>query len=136
MALSLKEFLADAILGIHFAVVLFIIAGLPLIYLGAARRWGWVRAPRWRTLHLAAILFVAAEAILGIACPLTVWEDALRGRQTVEGFMERWIRRILFYDLPPRVFLFAYTGFAVLVAIAWVAVPPTRRIAEAGPRDG
>jgi hypothetical protein len=122
----LKEALANAILVIHFAVVLFIIAGLPLIYLGAARRWGWVRARRWRTLHLAAILFVATEAILGLACPLTVWEDALRGHQTVEGFMERWIRRIMFYDLPAWVFLVAYTGFAALVAVTWVVVPPAK----------
>jgi hypothetical protein len=122
----LKELLADAILVIHFAIVLFIIAGLPLIYLGAAGGWKWVRAWRWRALHLAAILFVAAEAILGLACPLTVWEDTLRGRQTVDGFMERWIRRVMFYDLPAWVFLMAYTGFAILVAIAWVAVPPTK----------
>ncbi len=121
--------LADAILFTHFAFVLFITLGLPLIYLGAARGWPWVRDRRWRALHLAAILFVAAETMLGFACPLTVWEDALRGHRPGVGFLERWIQRIMFYDLPAWVFLVAYAGFAVLVAVTWALVPPaaTRR---------
>ena len=118
--------LADAVLLLHFAVALFITAGLPLIYLGAARRWAWVRGWRWRALHLVAIGFVAAESALGIACPLTVWEDALRGRQAGSGFVGRWLGRILYFDLPAWVFVATYTGFAVLVAIAWVTVPPVR----------
>lgn len=119
--------LADAILLVHFAVVLFITAGLPLIYLGAALRWTWVRARRWRALHLAAIVFVAMESLLGIACPLTIWEDRLRGARPNLGFIERWIQRTMFYDLPERVFLLAYVSFAVLVAVTWVTVPPDRR---------
>jgi hypothetical protein len=111
---------------IHFALVLFVTAGLPLIYLGAGLGWTWVRAWQWRAVHLAAIVFVAMESLLGIACPLTVWEDALRGNQTNLGFIERWIERIMFYDLPARVLILAYTGFAVLVAVTWVTVPPTR----------
>ena len=118
--------LANVVLLIHFVLVLFITAGLPLIYLGAALGWTWVRAWQWRTLHLAAIVFVAMESLLGIACPLTVWEDALRGNQPNVGFIERWIDRIMFYDLPAWVFVLAYTGFAVLVAVTWVTVPPTR----------
>ena len=118
--------LADAILFVHFAIVLFITAGLPSIYLGAAAGWAWVREWRWRTVHFAAILVVATETILGLACPLTVWEDTLRGHQARDGFIERWIGRILFYDLPPWVFLVAYIGFALLVAITWLIVPPAR----------
>ena len=53
------KMLADAFLFVHLAVVLFIVAGLPLIYIGAACRWAWVREWRWRTLHLTAIVFVA-----------------------------------------------------------------------------
>ena len=52
--------------------------------------------------------------------------EALRGNQTNLGFIERWIERIMFYDLPAWVFILAYTGFAVLVAVTWVTVPPTR----------
>src|ERR1700730_1935266 len=119
--------LPDAILVLHFAIVLFITAGLPLIYLGAAGRWWWVRAWRLRVLHLGAIVFVAAESLVGIACPLTLWEDTLRGQQSGAGFIERWVHRIMFFDLPTWVFSAGYVAFAALAAITWMVVPPTKR---------
>jgi len=119
--------LANAVVLIHFVVVLFVTAGLPLIYLGAALRWAWVRNWRWRVIHLGIILFIAAESLLGIACPLTVWEDALRGRRSAGGFIERWIDRVIFYDAPAWVFTVAYVAFAALVLVTWIAVPPARR---------
>jgi len=122
--------LADAIVVIHLSIVLFVVTGVPLVYLGAARRWAWVRSWRWRLLHLIAIAVIAAESLFGIVCPLTVWEDRLRGEQISTGFIERWIDRILFYDAPTWVFTAAYVAFAALVAITWVAVPPIK-----GPRE-
>ena len=118
--------LADAILLLHLATVSFIVGGLPLIYIGAALHWAWVRARCWRVLHVAAIVIVAAESVVGVACPLTVWEDTLRGQQSGTGFIERWIHLILFYDAPAWVFTVAYVFFAALVVAAWFAVPPTR----------
>ena len=119
--------LADAIVVIHLLIMVFITAGLPLIYIGAARRWRWIRDWRWRVTHLAAIGVVAAESLAGIVCPLTLWEDALRGQESKEGFIERWVDRILFYDFPVWVFTVAYTVFAALVIVTWFAVPPRRR---------
>ena len=119
--------LAAAIVVVHLVIMLFITAGLPLIYVGAARRWAWVRDWRWRALHLAAIGFVAAESLAGIVCPLTLWEDALRGRQSQAGFIQRWVDRILFYDFPTWIFTIAYTVFAALVVVTWFVVPPTKR---------
>jgi hypothetical protein len=116
--------LADVVVLIHLVVVLFITAGLPLIYLGAALGWTWVRDWRWRILHLVAIAFVAAQSLFGIACPLTIWEDALRGRKPNVGFIEGWIDGILFYDLRAWVFTAAYIGFAALVIVTWFAIPP------------
>jgi hypothetical protein len=118
--------LADAIVVVHLLIVLFVVTGVPLVYLGAARRWAWVRSLRWRLLHLMAIAVIAAESLVGIDCPLTVWEDRLRGEQISTGFIERWIDRILFYDAPTWVFTVAYVAFAALVVITWIAVPPTR----------
>lgn len=119
--------LADTIVVVHFMIVLFILAGVPLVYLGVALRWAWVRNWHWRVLHLGAILYIAAESLLGIACPLTVWEYALRGQQSTHGFIERWVDRILFYDAPPWVFTVSYLAFAALVVVTWLAVPPTRQ---------
>ena len=119
--------LADAIVVVHFLIVLFVLAGVPLVYVGVALRWAWVRSWRWRVVHLGAILFIAAESLLGIACPLTVWEYALRGEQFAGGFIERWIDQLLFYDALPWMFTVAYVAFAALVLITWVAVPPIRQ---------
>ena len=119
--------LADAIVVVHLLIVMFVVTGVPLIYLGAARHWACVRSWRWRLLHLGAIVVIAAESLFGIVCPLTVWEDRLRGEQVSTGFIERWVDRILFYDAPTWVFAAAYVAFAVLVVITWVAVPPTKR---------
>ena len=79
--------LVDVVVAVHLLIILFIVAGMPLVYVGAALRWSWVKAWRWRMLHLGAIVFVAAESLLGITCPLTVWENTLRGRRPAGGFI-------------------------------------------------
>ena len=124
----MSALVADVILVVHFAVVAFVVGGLFAIWIGAARGWRWVRIFWMRVAHLSAIFFVAAEAVAGMMCPLTVWEDALRGRSGDAGFIERWLHAILFYDLPPWVFTAAYVAFALVVLGTFVAVPPRRRI--------
>ncbi|MDB5810656.1 MAG: putative rane protein [Betaproteobacteria bacterium] len=119
--------LADIVLAIHFLFVLFVVGGLPAIWIGAARGWLWVRNVRFRIAHLGAILFVTLEALLGIACPLTLWEDELRGDVGSTGFMARWLRRLLFYNLPEWAFICAYIAFALLVALTWRRIPPLHR---------
>lgn len=119
--------LADVVVAFHLLIVLFILLGMPLIYLGAALHWTWVRSRRWRLLHLGAILFVAAESLLGFTCPLTVWEDTLRGQRTAGGFIERGIDRLIYYNAPPWVFTMAYVAFAALVLVTWFVVPPIRQ---------
>ena len=123
----LKSYAADAVLFVHFAFVLFVTGGLAAIWVGAVFHWRWVRNFTFRALHLAAICFVAAEAFAGIVCPLTLWEDALRGRESDIGFVSRWVRRLLFYDLPEWVFTVAYVLFAAIVALTLWLVPPVRR---------
>ncbi len=128
MKLLLADFiLADLILTAHFAFVLFVVGSLPLIWIGAAAGWGWIRNFSFRIAHLAAILFVTAEAAAGIWCPLTVWEDALRGTTPDKSFVARWIHSLLFYDLPPWLFTAAYCVFAALVALTWWRIPPQRK---------
>jgi uncharacterized protein DUF2784 len=116
--------LADAVLGVHCAIVIFITAGLPLIWIGAARGWSWIRIRWLRALHLGAIGFVALESLAGIACPLTVWEAVLRNRQPPNGLIQQWVERALFYDFPAWVFALAYVVFAAAVLATWLAVPP------------
>ena len=121
--------LADLILIVHFLFVLFVVGGLAVIWIGALAGWRWVRHFGVRIAHLAAIVFVAGEALAGVWCPLTVWEDALRGRHEEKSFMARWVHRVLFYDFPPAAFTAAYVLFALAVAATWWFIRPvsTRR---------
>jgi polyferredoxin len=121
--------MADVLLVVHFAIAAFIAAGLLLVWLGAALGWRWVRNPWFRYAHLAAITFVAAEALLGIACPLTVWEDLLRGNLRAESFVGRWVRRLLYYEAPPWAFTAAYLAWAAATLITLKIVPPRRKAA-------
>ena len=121
--------LADALLFFHFCIAAFIAAGLILIWIGASLSWRWVRNPWFRYLHLAAIVFVAAEALLGMACPLTAWEDALRGGASADSFIGRWVRRLLFYQAPEWVFTAAYAAWAAATAATLALVPPRRKAA-------
>ena len=126
--------LADAVLASHFALVLFVVGGLPMIVVGNFVGWNWVNALRFRLAHLAAIAIVAAEAWLGITCPLTTLELWLRAKSGVttglaygDSFVGHWLHRLLFYSAPPWVFVLAYSAFALLVIAAWIWFPPRSR---------
>ena len=121
--------IADLVVVVHFAIVLFIVGGLLAVWLGAALGWRWVRNPWFRYLHLAAIGYVAAEALLGVACPLTVWEALLRGGPTGGSFVGRWVHRLIFYDAPAWAFTAAYVAWALATLATLQLVPPRRRAA-------
>jgi len=123
----MNPFLADIVLIVHFLFVAFVVGGLALIWIGAAAGWQWVRNFWFRVAHLAAIVFVAGEALVGVWCPLTVWEDALRGVHGEKSFVARWIHRLLFYDFPGWVFTVAYVLFALVVIATLVWLPPRQR---------
>jgi hypothetical protein len=123
----MNELLADAILLIHFAFVLFVVGGLALIWIGAASRWQWIRNRWYRIAHLVAIAFVAAESLAGVLCPLTVWEDALRGASNDKSFVARWVHHMMFFQLPEWVFTVAYVLFTAIVALTIVLIPPKPR---------
>src|SRR6187200_2452645 len=115
--------LADAVLALHLGVVVFVVGGLVAIVVGHRRGWRWTADLRFRLAHLAAIGFVVAEAWLGLTCPLTTLEMALRARAGgapyAGGFVEHWLQRLLYFDAPPWVFVLGYSLFGLLVALAW-----------------
>jgi hypothetical protein len=129
-AFSHWQALADTVLAAHAALVLFVVCGLPLIVVGRLRGWGWVDSPWFRIAHLATIAVVAAEAWLGVVCPLTTLEMALRAKAqatTYAGtFIEHWLARLLFYTAPGWVFTVIYSLFGLAVVATWVLLPPRR----------
>ena len=134
MSPSSWQWLADAVLVLHVAIVLFVVGGLPLIWLGRWRSWRWSDAWSFRLAHLAAIGVVAAQSWFGIVCPLTTLEMWLRGRGHgavyAGSFIEHWLQRLLYWQAPPWVFVLAYTVFALLVLATWMLWPPRRRGGE------
>ncbi len=121
--------LSDAILVIHFTFVAVVVGGFVLIWAGYFGGWLWVRNFRFRLAHLCAMGFVLFEAIIGMTCPLTTWENQLRlrageGRPYEESFIAHWFGRILFYDLGEQAFAILYGGFFVLIVLTLWFVPP------------
>lgn len=130
-------FLADAIVAIHVVYMAFVVFGQLAIMAGAVLKWEWIRNPWFRITHLVAIVIVALEALLGIACPLTTWEYDLRmaAGQPVSGesFVGRLLHNVLFYHLPPWIFTTCYVSFALLVLVTlWWAPPRPRRLRLSG----
>lgn len=70
--------LANALLSLHAAIVLFVVGLLPLVLVGGALGWRWVHHQSLRATHLGLMLFISAQTWLGQLCPLTVWEQDLR----------------------------------------------------------
>jgi uncharacterized membrane protein len=95
------QLLADAVLLLHFGVIVFVVGGLVAVVAGNLRGWRWVNARWFRLAHLAAIAFIVAQSWLGRLCPLTTLESWLRvkaGSTPYAGsFMENWIQRIIFF---------------------------------------
>jgi hypothetical protein len=69
---------ADAIVVVHAAYVGFVVFGLVAILAGIALGWKWVRNFWFRIIHFLMIAIVAGEALGGVFCPLTTWENDLR----------------------------------------------------------
>jgi uncharacterized BrkB/YihY/UPF0761 family membrane protein len=125
------QILADAVLLIHFAIVVFVVGGLVVVVAGNRLDWNWVNNWWFRLTHLAAITIVVVQTWLGQWCPLTKLESWLRARAGGEGYTEsfiaHWLRSIIFHDAPFWAFTLVYTLFALVVIAAWYYLPPKRR---------
>lgn len=119
---------ADLLLFAHTLFVAFVIFGLLLIFAGKFFSWAWVRNRMFRLAHLIAIGVVVFQSWLGIICPLTTWEMALRekaGDVVYAGtFVSHWLEDILYFNAPSWVFVLCYTVFGLLVLASWFWVRP------------
>ena len=123
---------ADAVLILHVGFVLFVVGGLFMIIVGNISGWAFVNRLWFRVLHLLAILAVVLESWFGIICPLTALENQARLAAGADcystSFVEHWLGSVLFFDLPPWVFIGAYTSFGLLVLLTWRKFPPKMKI--------
>jgi hypothetical protein len=118
------------VLLVHVGVVIFNVAGMVAIPVGAWRGWAFVRHTGWRLVHLLSMMAVALQAVLGKACFLTLWQAALEQRAgTSPGaapLLYRWVNMLLFWPVPLWVFTIVYGAALIYVALLWHIVPPRK----------
>ena len=130
-------YLADVVVGLHLAYVAYVLLGQVFIVAAGALKLQCGRNPWFRWTHIAAIAIVAYEAVQGIRCPLSDWEDQLRvlGGATAaadgETFMGRILHNLLFVDQyftdgrpPEGFFTTAYIAVFLIVIQAFLLYPP------------
>jgi len=120
--------LADLLVVFHAAFVSFVVFGQIAFLIGVIRRWQWVRNFWFRTAHLLAIGYVAMEALFGVACPLTVWENGLRalaGQPVSDAsFVGQLIHKVMFWGVQDWMLDYLHMGFGALVLLTFVLAPP------------
>jgi hypothetical protein len=131
---------ADVTVILHMAYVAFVVLGQLLIVVGGFAKWEWVRSPRFRYPHLAAIVIVVLESWLGITCPLTIYEQEFRrwaGQTAYKGdFIANWVHEALFFnDVNPAVFTAVYSTFGAVVLLSLWLIPPRHRTAQSRQAD-
>ena len=113
--------LADAVVITHAAFVAFVVAGGFLVL-----RW-----PRVAWIHLPAVVWGAALELVGLECPLTPLENALRARAGrspyAGGFVEHHVLPLLYPDdLTRNVQLALGTAVLVVNALVYARVLASR----------
>jgi hypothetical protein len=123
--------MVQAVLAVHVAVILFNVFGLVAVPVGAICNWRFVHIGWWRVLHLLSLAAVAAQALAGQACFLTIWQnDLAASAQPATPLIVRWIDQLVYWQLPIWVFAALYVlVFAYALALLWV-VPPQRLRSE------
>ena len=108
--------LADLIVGVHFAFVLFVVFGGLLV----------IKRPAVAWLHLPAAAWGAWIEFAGWICPLTPLENRLRARagEAVysESFVERYLMPVLYPEVLTRELQLALGALVVIVNVAMYAV--------------
>jgi len=128
MDAHLYSVLARLVLAVHLGIIVFNIAALVVIPLGAWRGWCFVRILWWRALHLAILALVAVQALLARACFLTLWQSALQQRAgeaaSSAPLIERWVHDLIFWPLPLWFFAALYVAVCLYALLLWRLVPP------------
>ncbi len=83
---------------LHSLCVLFIVLSVPVIMAGHLLQWPFVKNFYYRSIHLGMLMVPVVETILGLPCPLTLWENQLRklggleeySKGCLQYWMEQW----------------------------------------------
>lgn len=117
---------ADFVLIIHFGIVLFLTLGLVALPIGYLRNYVWTRNNKMRMTHISLMAFVTLEAIFGITCPLTKFENILRKVEYQQPFVSQWISQFIYWNLPTYFFVIIYTACFIWSLVFWKVHPPIK----------
>jgi hypothetical protein len=116
------DVLADAVVVVHVAFIVFVAVGALLAW-----RWRWLV---W--LHIPAVAWGVGIIVVGWVCPLTPLEKWLRrqdGRSYEGGFVDRYLEGVVYpEDLTPLLRTLA----AVLVVVGYAGLLRRRRRRDEG----
>lgn len=103
--------MADAVVVVHFAFVVF-------VAIGGVLAWRW---PKLIWAHVPAVVWGVAIVTIGFDCPLTPLEKYLRRRggegDYEGGFIDRYVENVVY---PDRYTPLLRAGAAVLIAMGWI----------------
>jgi Protein of Unknown function (DUF2784) len=113
---------AEIVLSAHIVIILFNLLGLIVVPIGAARDWRFVHIAWWRLLHAVLLAAVAAQALAGRACILTIWESDLVGSEvTPTPLITGWVHSLIYWNLPIWIFAVLYAlVFGYALALLWL----------------
>jgi hypothetical protein len=124
----LYRLLADSILFIHFAWIVFMLWGFILTLRGFSHKEFF---ERWvfRALHFIGIAYVSTLAIMGRYCPLTIWENALRAKYdpalTYPGsFIIYYLERFVYPEVNPLIIVTPTALIALFTVAVFIIKPP------------
>lgn len=135
------KILADIIVVMHFAWILFMLLGFILTLCGffstyvlrtSADRWkGFFDKWLFRILHLFGIVYVSFLAIMGKYCPLTIWENSLRAKYdptlTYSGsYIVHYIEKLVYLDVNLLAILIPTIFIAIFTLVVFIIKPPTK----------
>jgi hypothetical protein len=114
--------MVQAVLAVHVTVILFNVFGLVAVPIGAICNWRFVHIRWWRVLYLLSLAAVAAQALAGRACFLTIWQnDLTASAQPATPLIVRWIDLLVYWRLPIWMFAALYVlVFAYALALLWL----------------
>lgn len=110
-----ERLLADGLVALHFAFIVFVLCGGLLV----------LRRRAWALLHLPAVAWAAYVEFTATICPLTPWENALRLKAGVAGyeggFIDHYLVPVIYpAGLTPRIQLLLGVFVIVLNASIYI----------------
>ena len=124
-----SQSLADLVLFFHLSYASFVVIGFTILIPGLPLGWKIAQNFKFRLAHMGAICFVGIEALLGLMCPLTIFENELRGLSNEQrpSFIAELMSSILYYDLPPWVFSSIYLSLSALALGSFWLFPKAKK---------